>query len=215
MIKVILGKKINQSQRFNEQKYRFPVTLIEAGPCAIVDVKTKDKNGYWAVQLGFGGKKKENIKKPQLGHLTKAGVKTPPRFLKEAKVSKEDAESLKLKVGKTIKADEIFKVGDKIAVTGISKGKGFAGVMKRWKFAGGPATHGQSDRARAPGSIGGTTTPGRVYKGKKMAGRMGGNRATVKGLKVLEVDSTKNLLIVSGLVPGNKKSLLVIKKYKS
>lgn len=211
MIKVILGKKINQLQRFNEQKHRLPVTFIEAGPCAIVDVKTKEKDGYWAVQLGFGGKKKGNIKKPQLGHLKKAGVKTPPRFLKEAKVSRDEAESLKLKVGKTIQVDEVFKVGDKIAVTGISKGKGFAGVMKRWKFAGGPATHGQSDRARAPGSIGGTTTPGRVYKGKKMAGRMGGKQVTVKGLKVVEIDSKENLLVVSGLVPGPKGGLLTIK----
>lgn len=191
-----------------------PVTLIKAGPCFVVQVKTKDRDGYWSIQLGFDQRKEKSTTRPILGHLKKAGLKKIPRFLREIRIKKEQKTDRKqqLKMGDIVKVSDVFKVGDKVSVTGISKGKGFAGVVKRWGFAGGPRTHGQSDRERAPGSIGQTTTPGRVFKGKKMAGRMGGKRVTVKGLKVLEVDKEKNLLVVKGLVPGPKGGLLTIKK---
>lgn len=207
MLKAILGEKINQTQRFTEKGKRIPVTLIKAGPCPVVQVKTETDDGYWAVQLGFSEKKSKHTTKPILGHFKKAGLKTTPRFLREIRSKIKE-----LKIRDIIKVGDVFKAGDKVAVTGISKGKGFAGVVKRWGFAGGPRTRGQSDRERAPGSIGQHTTPGRVHKGKKMAGRMGGNQVTVKGLKVVEIDKEKNLLLVKGLVPGAKKGLLIVKK---
>jgi len=188
------------------------VTYILAGPCPVVQIKTKEKDGYQAVQLGLGVRSIKNIKRPILGHLKKAGQeKNPPRFLREIRLE-EEMRNEKWEIGKNVKVDEIFKVNDKVAVTGISKGKGFAGVVKRWGFAGGPRTRGQSDRERAPGSIGQTTTPGRVYKGKKMAGRMGNDRVTINGLEVIEVKPEENLLVVKGLVPGGKKGLLIVSK---
>lgn len=214
MINGILGEKIDQTQKFTEEGKRIPVTLIKAGPCAMVQIKTGEHDGYWAIQLGFGEAKKKNIAKPILGHYKKAGLKKTPRFLREIRVDEETFKKVaeKVKLGDEFLVKDIFKVGDKVSITGISKGKGFAGVVKRWHFSGGPRTHGQSDRERAPGSIGQTTTPGRVYKGKKMAGRMGGDKVMVKGLKVIEIDKEKNLLVVKGLTPGAKKGLLLIKK---
>lgn len=214
MIPGILGQKIDQTQRFTQEGKRIPVTLIKAGPCPLVQIKTDTEDGYWAVQLGFGEKKEKNTSKPILGHLKKAGFKKTPRFLREIRVDSKQltANSKQLKVGKAIKVTDVFKAGDKVTVTGVSKGKGFAGVVKRWGFAGGPRTHGQSDRERAPGSIGQTTMYGRVHKGKKMPGRMGGERVTIKGLRVIKIDEKKNLLVVKGLVPGAKKSLLIIQK---
>lgn len=185
MLNAILGKKIEQSQYFKRNGQRIPVTLIAAGPCFVVQIKTEDKDGYGAIQLGFGR----------------------PRFLREIRFS-----DVPLRVGQEVKVGDVLKVGDIVAVTGLSGGKGFSGVVKRWGFSGGPRTHGQSDRERAPGSIGSTTTPGRVYKGKKMAGRMGGERVTLKNLEVIAVDQEKNLLTVKGLVPGRKRGLLLIKK---
>lgn len=208
MLKAILGKKISQTQRFAEDGKRLPATLIEAGPCPVVQVKTKEKDGYLALQLGFGMKKPKRTKKPMLGHLKGAKLTVAPRFLREIKIAGQEA----VKAGDIVSVGDVFSPGDKIQITGISKGKGFAGVVKRWGFAGGPRTHGQSDRERAPGSIGSTTTPGRVYKGKKMAGRMGQDRVTLKGLKVIEVDPKNNLLTVTGLVPGAKNSLLILEK---
>lgn len=215
MIQTILGTKISQTQKFTQAGVRIPVTQIQAGPCVVVQVKNKDKDGYGAIQIGFGMGKERNIKKPVLGHLKKAGlpagkagIKIFPRFLREIPLLEKE----NLEPGDQIKAAEIFQVGDLVDVTGIAKGKGFTGVVKRWGFAGGPATHGQSDRQRAPGSIGATTTPGRVLKGKKMAGRLGGEQVTVKNLLVVATDPGNNLLLVKGLVPGNKKGLLVIKK---
>jgi large subunit ribosomal protein L3 len=221
----ILGEKGEMSQIFDDQGIRWPVTKILTSSCYLIDIKTKDKDGYFAALLGFKAVKK--IKKPVLGKLTKAGVKTPLRFLKEirfpdslddilvlkneeGKVNGLEIKSLnlKLKIGDQINPKLIFKVGDKVKISGKSKGKGFAGVLKRHGFAGGPRTHGQSDRERAPGSIGQTTTPGRVYKGKRMAGRMGGERVTVKNLKVVEVGD--DYLVVSGLVPGAKGGLLEV-----
>jgi len=207
MVSAILGTKIEQTQKFTEEGKRIPVTKIKAGPCVVVQVKTKEKDGYSALQIGVSEKKK--ISKPLAGHLKKAGLKTAPLYLKEVKISPE--EEAKFKPGQEIKIEEVFKVGDKIKVTGWSKGKGFTGVVKRWGFKGGPRTHGQSDRERAPGSIGQTTTPGRVFKGKKMAGRAGGERVTISGLTVTGIEG--NTLEVKGLVPGPKNGFLIIQKY--
>lgn len=214
MINTILGSKIDQLLSFTEGGKCIPITKIVAGPCFVVQIKGKKSDGYLAIQLGLGKKRVNSVTKPILGHLKKAGMeKKPPRFLKEVGVGKKDAAYLdKLTVGMQIKLDQVFSVGDLVSVTGVSKGKGFAGVVKRHGFAGGPRTHGQSDRERAPGSIGQTTTPGRVYKGKRMAGRMGGKRTTVKNLKVVKIDADRHILTVSGLVPGGRNSLLVIKK---
>jgi large subunit ribosomal protein L3 len=207
----ILGSKVKMSQTFVENR-RVPVTLVEAGPCIVTAVKTEKTDGYWALQLGFGKRKMSNITKPMKGHLKGAASyqKQAPRFLCEVRL---DAEP-KMKVGDEIKVSEVFSEGDVVAVRGVSRGKGFAGVVKRWGFAGGPKTHGQSDRHRAPGSIGQGTTPGRVRKGKKMAGRMGGERVTIKNLKVVSLDGEKNEMALSGPVPGSVGGLLVIRKIR-
>lgn len=211
MINTLLGLKAKMGATYVEDT-RIPVTYVVAGPCVVTQIKSQDKDGYWAVQLGFGEKRIKNVTKPLLGHLR--GVikgKKAPRFLREVRLSEKPT----YKVGDQIKVSDIFKKGDVVSVTGISKGKGFAGVVKRYHFSGGPRTHGQSDRERAPGSIGQGTTPGRVYKGKKMAGRMGQDRVTIKNLVVVDVDDEKNLLAISGSLPGAKGNLLVIKKTSS
>jgi len=208
MINTILGTKSGMSQAFVEG-VRVPVTLIQAGPCMVTQVKSEDKDGYWSIQIGFGLKRVKNVTKPLQGHLKGAiSGKMAPRFLREIRLKKEP----ELKVGDILNIKDIFKKGDKIAVTGKSKGKGFAGVVKRWHFRGGPKTHGQSDRHRAPGSIGQGTTPGRVLKAKKMAGRMGGDTITIKNLVVIDVDEEKNMLTITGPVPGIKEGLLKIKR---
>jgi large subunit ribosomal protein L3 len=185
------------------------VTKIFAGPCVVTQLKRLEKDGYWAIQLGLGEKRIKNITKPMQGHLRgEVKDKKAPRFLCEVRIKEES----KLNVGDEIKAPDIFSSGDYISVTGISKGKGFAGGVKRWHFAGGPRTHGQSDRERAPGSIGATTTPGRVLKGKHMAGRMGGERVNVKNLQIVSVDTDTNEVKVSGPVPGVPGGLLYIHK---
>lgn len=207
MIGAILGIKINQTQAFTQEGKRIPVTKIKTSPCHVVQIKEEKTDGYFAVQLGLGEKK--NITKPLKGHLKGAGLKTAPLYLKEVRVSSQDLE--KIQLGQEIKASDIFKVGDKVKITGWSKGKGFTGVVKRWHFKGGPRTHGQSDRERAPGSIGQRTTPGRVYKGKKMAGRKGGERVTISGLEIVGVE--EDSLTVKGLVPGSRGGLLIIQKY--
>lgn len=211
MLNTILGSKGKMGQTFVEG-FRVPVTKIQAGPCVVTQVKNETKDGYWAVQLGLGQKRIKNVTKPLAGHLR--GVikeKLAPRFLCEIRVEKEPEG----KVGDQIKVSDIFSIGDVIAVTGISKGKGFAGVVKRWHFKGGPKTHGQSDRQRAPGSIGSTTTPGRVLRGKHMAGRMGGDRVTVKNLHVISIEPEKDEISVSGPVPGKLGSMLIIRKLSS
>ncbi|OGK20527.1 50S ribosomal protein L3 [Candidatus Roizmanbacteria bacterium RIFCSPHIGHO2_01_FULL_39_8] len=204
----ILGEKFDQSQAFDDKGERIPTTFIKTSPCYFVEMKEQSKHGYFSVKLGFGQTK--NIKKPVQGQLAKAGIKTPLRFLREFRM---DDDSIiverKIKVGDELKPTLFFKKGDKVIVSGISKGKGFQGVVKRHGFSGGPRTHGQSDRERAPGSIGMTTTPGRVFKGKRMAGRMGGNRITVKGLLVVDVKDDG--IIVKGLVPGAKGGLLEVR----
>ncbi len=192
---------------------RVPVTSISINPSVVTQVKTSEKDGYWGIQLGFGNRRIKSTSKPLQGHLKKtqnSKLKTQnlPKFLKEIRLESQ----AEVKVGDQIKASDIFKVGDKIAVKGVSKGKGFAGVVKRWHFAGGPKTHGQSDRQRSPGSIGTTTTPGRVLKGKHMAGRMGGDGVTIKNLHVISIDLDKNEMFVSGAIPGKFGDLLRITK---
>ena len=190
------------TQIFRDNGKAEAVTAIEAGPCLVIQVKTTAKEGYNAVQLGFGQAKRLNS--PQKGHLKGLGQF---RYLQELRV--DDAEATK--VGGKVDVS-LFKAGDLIDVTGVSKGKGFAGVVKRHHFAGGPKTHGQSDRHRAPGSIGATTSPGRVFKGMRMAGHMGNNRVTVRHLEVFEADPARNLLLVKGAVPGARNGLLLIRK---
>lgn len=197
----MIGRKIGMTQLFRDDG-EVVVTAIEAGPCVVTQVKTEAKDGYNAVQLGFGEAKRVNS--PQKGHLKGTGQF---RYLREFGV--DDISSVR--VGQKVDVD-MFKPGDLVDVTGISKGKGFAGVVKRHHFAGGPKTHGQSDRHRAPGSVGATTFPGRVLKGTRMAGRMGNKRVTVRNLKVIEVDTARHLLLVKGAVPGSRKGLLLIRK---
>jgi len=204
MMTAILGIKGLQTQTFTQDGRRIPVTVILTGPNYIT--KIDDSAMGKSIQLGIGTIK--NISKAEIGHLKKAGLDKKLRFLRSFPVS--DVSDLSL--GSEVKIDTIFAVGDTIRVTGTSKGKGFAGVVKRHGFAGGPRTHGQSDRERAPGSIGQTTTPGRVYKGKRMAGRMGSDRVTVQNLSVVSIDSEKHAITVKGLVPGSKNGLLIIAK---
>src|ERR1035437_36150 len=201
----LIGKKTYQTQGFLQNGIRIPLSAVSLSDNFISQVKTADKDGYNSVQIGLGIKKKTN--KALDGHSKKAGLDKTPRFLKEIRV--EDITGLEL--GTKIDINEVFKPGDIVDVTGVSKGKGFAGVVKRWKFKGGPRTHGQSDRERAPGSIGQTTTPGRVYKGKKMAGKMGDTTATVRNLEVIEITSD-GVILIKGLIPGPKGAIVVIKK---
>ncbi len=205
MIQGFLGKKVGMTQVFEEDGRVVPVTVIQAGPCIVTQVKTREKDGYEAVQLGFGETKRLN--KPEAGHLKNNGN---CRYLRE--VQADDASEFE--VGQKIGVD-IFEPGEVLDVIGRSRGRGFAGTMKRHGFGGGPRTHGQSDRARAPGSIGGGTTPGKVFKGLKMAGHMGNRRITAKGLKVVRVDPDRNLLLVKGGVPGAPNGLLQIRRKKS
>lgn len=209
MVNTMLGTKIKMEQAFVGNA-RVPVTIISAAPNVITQIKNMDTDGYIAVQLGFGTKKIKNTPKPEQGHLKGVTKKNmTPRFLREVRVDGTGD----FKVGDKISLSDVFVEGDRVAVTGTSKGKGFAGVVKRWGFAGGPKTHGQSDRPRSPGSIGmGGTTPGRVQKGKKMAGRMGNERVTVKNLKVVSVDLKKSEIRLSGPVPGIPGSLLMIER---
>lgn len=187
-----------------------PVTKIKAGPLWVVGIRNKDKNGYSSIQLGLGEKDIAKAKKPLRGYLKGANLKKAPFWFVEIKV--DDKEVAKYKIGDAVKISDVFKPDDKVKVSGWSKGRGFTGVVKRWGFKGGPRTHGQSDRERAPGSIGQTTTPGRVYKGKKMAGRSGNTRVTISGLTVVEINDETNILGVKGLVPGPKKGRLIISK---
>ena len=202
MIQGIIGRKLGMSQVFSDDGKAEAVTVIEAGPCTVVQVRTAAKEGYSAAQLGFGETKR--LSSPQRGHLKGLGQF---RYLRELRV--EDSEAVE--VGQKIDVS-LFKAGDLVDVTGVSRGMGFAGVVKRHGFAGGPKTHGQSDRHRHPGSIGATTSPGRVLKGKRMAGHMGNNQVTTLHLTVLEADSARNLLLVKGAVPGAKNGLIIIKK---
>ena len=203
MKKAILGKKIGMTQIFDEKGAAIPVTVVEAGPCTVVQVKTKDADGYEAIQLGFGEVKEKKLIKPTKGHFTKANV-TPKKHLREFRL-----EEISYNVGDEIKAD-IFTAGEAVDVTGTSKGKGFQGVIKRHGQSRGPMGHG-SMYHRRPGSMGSTSTPGRVYKGKNLPGHMGVETVTVQNLEIVKVDLDKNVLLIKGSVPGNKGAILKIR----
>ena len=207
-MKGILGKKVGMTQVFSERGEAIPVTVIEAGPCFVAQIKTVEQDGYAAVQLGFEETKPKRLTQPQLKHLQKSNL-PDLRHLRELRIA--DDELASLEEGQKLTVD-IFEEGEMVDVTGTSKGRGFAGVVKRYGFRGGPKTHGQSDRLRAPGSVGACTTPGRVFKGKRMPGRMGGERVTTQGLQVVLVDPERNLLALRGAVPGSKNGLLLIRE---
>ena len=207
-MKGILGKKVGMTQVFDDSGEVIPVTIIEAGPCFVTQKKTGEQDGYAAIQLGFEEVKPKRLTQPQKGHLQRNNL-PPLRHLREIRMSEGELEDYeegqKISIG-------IFEVGEIVDVVGISKGRGFTGVMKRYGFGGGPATRGQSDRQRSPGSIGQGTTPGRVYKGKRMPGRMGNQRVSAQSLQVVLVDPQRNLLAVKGSVPGARNGLLLIKE---
>ena len=204
MKKAILGKKLGMTQIFAEDGALIPVTVIEAGPCAVVQKKTAEVDGYVAVQVGFEDKKEKNVNKPMKGHFAKAGV-APKRYLREFKLDN----AAEMNVGDEIKVD-IFEAGDILDVTGTSKGHGYAGTIKRWGTHRGPMTHG-SGYHRGVGSMGGSSDPSRVRKGKRLPGHLGNVRVTVQNLAVAKVDAEKNLILVKGAVPGPKNGLLYIK----
>jgi large subunit ribosomal protein L3 len=197
-MKFILGLKLGMSQIFDEEGRMVPVTLIEAGPCIVTQIKTKEKDGYEAIQVGF-----KKIEKPKKIKKTMKGKEF--KYLREERIENKE----QYRIGDKIDVS-IFQEGDKVKVSGLSKGKGFAGVVKRWHFGGKPATHGTKHELRTPGSVG-TSFPERVIKGKKMAGRMGNVRVTIKNLKVFKVDPENNLLVVKGAVPGPRGTLLEIR----
>jgi large subunit ribosomal protein L3 len=206
-VNAILGEKLGMTQIFDDQARAIPVTVIKAGPCQIVQVKTEETDGYSSVQLAFGDIKPSRVTEPVKGHFEKAGV-TPTRHLVEVRVSDPDS----YQVGQEINISDVFAKGVLADVTGISKGKGFQGVMKRHNFSGQGAAHGTHKKHRAPGSIGACATPARVFKGTRMAGRMGGDRVTTLNLRVVEIDSERNLLLLMGAVPGPNGSLVLIRE---
>ena len=205
MLKGLIGKKVGMTQVFDENGVAIPVTIIEAGPCYVTQVRTQEVDKYTAVQLGFEEVKPKRLTSGRLGHLKKNNL-PPLRYLKEFRVKDPQ-----VNVGDEVKAD-LFVIGDHVDVIGTSKGKGFAGAMKRHNFRGGPITHGQSDRQRAPGSRGSGTTPGRVYKGAKGPGHMGNAQVTSQNLEVAIVDAERNLIGVKGAVPGARGGLVLIKE---
>ena len=204
----ILGKKVGMTRLFGEHGLAIPATVIEAGPCPVIQVKSKETDGYEAVQIGFGQKRENLVKKPLKGHFKKANV-PPMRFLREMRFQEPVAEE-NLKVGEQVTV-QIFSEGELVDVSGISKGAGFAGVMKRWGFKGSKASHG-AETHRHGGSIGASADPSRVFKGLPMPGRMGGKQITVQNLEVVKIDPERNLLVIKGSVPGPKNGMLVIKK---
>ena len=205
MLKGLIGKKIGMTQIFDENGSAVPITLIEAGPCFVTQVRTTGRDGYSAVQLGYGEIKSKHLTGGQLGHLKRTGAPNL-RFLREFRVKSPDVkEGDKLTV-------EVFELGEHVDVVGTSKGRGFAGTVKRHGFSGGPKTHGQSDRLRAPGSIGATSGTARVFKGKKMPGHMGNRRVTSPNLKVVLIDQERNLMGVHGSVPGPKGGVVIVKE---
>lgn len=202
MTEGIIGKKLGMTQVFREDGKAEAITAVEAGPCTVMQVKTVARDGYNAAQLGFG-----ETGKPKSSRRGRAKESAQFKYLREFRV--EDIEAIE--AGQKVDVS-LFKAGDLVDVTGVSKGKGFAGTVKRHHFAGGPKTHGQSDRHRAPGSIGSTTTPGRVFKGMRMAGHMGSKQITVSNLEIYQADPARNLLLIKGAVPGTRNSLLLIRK---
>ncbi len=205
----LLGKKVGMTQDFTEKGIYQALSAVEVGPCVVLDVMTPGRNGYSAVKLGFDIIKEKRCKKPNMGVFLKAKT-APRRFVREIRLPNAEAE--KFEVGQTVTLDEVFKPGDIIDATGVSKGKGFQGVMKRYHFRGFRATHGTHEYFRHGGSIGCRLTPGRVYKGKKMPGQMGNKKVTVQNLMVVEVVADKNVLLIKGAVPGAPDGYLVIKQ---
>jgi len=203
----LIGKKLGMTRVFDERGKSVPVTVIQTGPCFVTEVRTKENHGYDALQLGFEEKRDKSVKKPERGLYEKAGVK-PMRYLREFRTFDNIAS---FKPGDVIKAD-IFQGAATVKVIGVSKGKGFQGVVKRHHFSGGPQTHGQSDRWRAPGSVGSSSYPSRVLKGLRMAGRMGGDRVTVRNLKVIRIDAENNVVMVRGGVPGARNGMVIISR---
>jgi len=201
----LLGTKIGMTRVFDENGDQIPVTVVQAGPCPIVKVKTKETDGYDAIVVGYRARRKSLFTKPQLGFFEKSGI-DPVRYLRELRMTEPDD----AKVGE-VWTVEVFKPGDKVRVTGVSKGKGFQGGMRRHGFSGAQKTHGQSDRWRAVGSIGQSSYPSRVFKGQKMPGRMGDQKVTIRNIKVVDIDVEKNLILLRGAVPGSRNGLVVIK----
>jgi large subunit ribosomal protein L3 len=204
-IKGILGEKLGMTQVFDENNRIVPVTVVQAGPCVVTQVRTPERDGYSAVQIAFGGIDPRKVNKPESGHFKVAGV-TPRRYLVEVRTT----DAAEYEVGQEVSA-EIFATGGKVDVTGTSKGKGYAGVMKRHGFKGLGASHGTERKHRSPGSVGACATPGRVFKGMRMAGHMGHERVTVLNLVVAKIDAERNLLLVRGAVPGPKGGLVMIR----
>ncbi|MBI4846661.1 MAG: 50S ribosomal protein L3 [Candidatus Omnitrophica bacterium] len=203
----ILGKKTRMTQVFKDDGICIPITVINAGPCVVVQVKSKDNDGYCAVQLGYQDKRPKRTNKPQAGHFKKNNI-SPKQYTKEIRISQNE----KIEIGQTVAVD-IFKEGDFVDVTGMSIGKGFQGGMKRWGWSGGPESHGSMSHRRI-GSAGANTSPGRIVKGHPMPGHMGNSKVTVQNLEVIKVDKENNTLLVKGAVPGHKGTLLIIRKAK-
>jgi len=207
----IIGKKIGMTSIYGADGRNIPCTLIEAGPCVVTQVKDEETDGYTAVQLGFGERKEKNTPKPMKGHFEKANT-TPKKIVVEFRDFRSEYEG-GVQLGQEIKVGEVFAEGDFVDAIGQSKGKGFQGVVKRHNFAGvGDATHGQHNRLRAPGSVGGASYPARVFKGMRMAGRTGGDRVKVTNLQVLKIIADKNLILISGSIPGAKNSTVILEK---
>ncbi len=206
MINGILGKKLGMTQVFAIDGRRIPVTVVEAGPCVVLQKKTVESDGYNAIQVGYGMKKTHRVNKPEMGHFKKVG-KGAFGSLREFRVENVD----EYNVGDEITCQSVFAAGDIVDVTGTSKGKGFQGVIKRWNFAGGRATHGSMFH-RAPGSIGASAWPSRVFKGKRMAGQMGNKQVTTQNLVIVDVRPEKNLILVKGAIPGPKNAVVMIRK---
>jgi large subunit ribosomal protein L3 len=204
MKKALIGKKVGMTQIFDENGRIVPVTAIEVGPCTVTQIKTVEQDGYTAVQLGYGDVKESKLNKPELGKFKKSNI-APKKYLKEVRLDSIEG----IKVGDELKAD-VFAEGDKVDIQGTSKGKGFQGVIKRWGQSRGPMGHG-SMYHRRPGSMGSTSTPGRVYKGKRLPGHMGVQTVTIQNLAIVKVDTDKNVILVKGSVPGAKGSILKIK----
>ncbi len=202
----LIGRKLGMTRIFTEEGRSVPVTVLEAGPCPVLQVKSEQPDGYSAVQVGYGAKKHKRASKAELGHASKAGLEAAPSLVREFPVGEGET----YKPGQELTV-EIFEAGERVRVTGVSKGKGFQGVVKRHGFVGRPASHGHP-MSRTPGSMGPGTDPSRVIKGKKLPGRMGGKRRTIRQLQVVRIDSERNLLFIQGGVPGSRNSYVLIRK---
>lgn len=207
----IIGKKIGMTTLYDPEGRSIPCTVVTGGPCVVTQIKNLEKDGYQAVQLGYDQRKKKNTPKALIGHFNKANTEPQKQLVEFKKFSQELGKELQL--GQTIRAEDIFVEGDYIDVTGTTKGKGFQGVVKRHGFSGvGEQTHGQHNRQRAPGSVGASSFPSRVFKGMKMAGRTGGNRVKITNLKIMKIVPQENLLVLSGAIPGSKNAYIILEK---